>query len=188
MPVPLNTTAPITIAPSKNLDIFLPIVNATSIDIHGYIESANFTNLQHYTSMDLSTNTNFNCERFLDHFIFLKYSYPAVENSTYTCKSGPPSQFISKQTLALGLGLGVPLSIIASVLVWWTLIRNAAAKKRKAVDAALRGSELSNVVPARREPEGSREGQEPVGGGTAGHRPGHSHRPETPPPPPYSAT
>ncbi|KAL4965010.1 uncharacterized protein BDV14DRAFT_173562 [Aspergillus stella-maris] len=191
MPALLNTTTPITIAPSVNLDIYLPIVNATSIDLHGYIESANLTNLRQYTSMNLTTKTNLQCEQFTNDFFYLKHNFPAVENSTYTCKSTPPPRFSPKQTLALGLGLGIPLSIIAAAVVWWVVTRNDRVKKRKAVDAGLRVDELSNVMPARREPDGlsPREGHGPVVGGTAGH--GHGHepgpRPETPPPP-YSVS
>ncbi|KAL4798548.1 hypothetical protein BDV19DRAFT_386028 [Aspergillus venezuelensis] len=187
MPALLDTTAAITIAPSVNLDIYLPIVNATSIDLHGYIESANLTNLRQYSSVNLTTKTDLQCEQFTGHFVWLKYNIPGTENSTYTCRSTPPPRFSPKQTLALGLGLGIPLSIIAAVVVWWVVIRNDKVRKRKPVDVGLRANELSNVVPARRDAGGSREGHGPVVGGTAGNGPGHGHRPETPPPP-YSAT
>ena len=116
--------------------------------------SANLTNLRHYRSVNLTTKTSLQCERFTEHFFYLKHNIPGIQNSTYSCKSTPPPQFSPKQTLALGLGLGIPLSIIAAAVVWWVAVRNNKVKRRKAVDAGLRANELSNVVRPRRE-EGS---------------------------------
>ncbi|KAL4941955.1 hypothetical protein BDV06DRAFT_222652 [Aspergillus oleicola] len=183
LPVLLNTTAPITIDPSENLVFDMPLVNASTIDLRGYIEAANFTNLQHYASISVTSKADFDCEAFERELNQTRRLHPENGNGTVTCSSTPPKKVNLRQKLGLGLGLAVPLSIIAAAIVFFLVRRNAVSKKRKAVDAALDGTELPTVLPADR--QGWREAQGADPGGRTGSRPGL--RPETPPPP-YSAT
>ncbi|KAL4932114.1 uncharacterized protein BDV17DRAFT_254919 [Aspergillus undulatus] len=172
MPALLNTTASIHIdaSESENLRIAWPIESASSIDLRGFIEYAWLYGITRFKSISVSSKTWFDCEKFERSLQAVQSMYR--DNGPITCSSNPRKN--NNLALKLALGIAIPLSVIASLVIFFCVKRNA-KKQKKAPVLAGGGTELTTVSALERERE--REMADDVG----------VQRPRTPPPP-YSAT
>ncbi|KAL3480810.1 hypothetical protein BJX99DRAFT_204947 [Aspergillus californicus] len=175
LPALLNTTAPIYVeaSGSPNLRIAWPLLSASTIEFHGKIEYAWLYDIENFTSISVDSQAHFDCEQFEHNLNDTQSFNPDFNYSKgpVTCSSHPPAD--GKLPLKLGLGLAIPLSILAAVTIFVCVKtrREKKAAKMKRV-AEQDGMDLPPTFAA---VERERAGD--VGPG---------HRPRTPPPP-YAA-